>query len=205
MWIHSCSAIPRTCLSPVVVFTVLSLCLTGTVSAAITIRTLAGDNAINNVKRGTGFEPVVQVLDRSGTPLQGATVTFYLPSVGPGGTFPDGNKSLTVQTDESGRAAARGFRPNSLTGQFDIRISGSHAGETASIVVRQTNAAPAVEARSNRRLLILGLVAGAVAGGILAAQGGGSSGSPNSPGSPSPSDPIGGTVTPGTPGFGPPR
>ncbi len=58
---------------------------------AITIQIVEGQGAINNVKRGAAFEPVVEVRDQQGTPLVGATVTFTLPAVGPSATFPDGS------------------------------------------------------------------------------------------------------------------
>jgi hypothetical protein len=172
--------------------------------ATISIRAVAGDNAINNIKRGTGFEPLVEVVDDAGKVIPDATVTFTLPMVGPGGSFGDGRKTLSLQTDAQGRALARGFRPNSLTGRFEIRISAAKSGETASFVVHQTNAAPAVESKHGRRILILGLVAGAVAGGVLAAQSGGSSPA-TSASPPVRSDPVSGTITAGAPGFGPPR
>ena len=174
--------------------------------AEISVRTIAGDNAINNIRRGTAFEPEVEVRDATGNPISGAVVTFTLPSVGAGGSFPDGSRTLTLPTGENGRALARGLRTNQVTGPFNIRVNASFKGESASTVLRQTNAAPTVEAKQGRKIRIMGLIAGAVAGGLLATQGGGST--PSSPGGPFGGDTPAtapGVVTPGQPGFGPPR
>jgi hypothetical protein len=170
---------------------------------AIRIEVLEGQGAINNITRKTAWEPAVQVLDEAGAPVAGATVTFVLPAVGASGQFADGSRVLAMQTDENGRAVASGLRPNNVVGQFEIRVTATHSGATANVTITQTNAAPA-EAPSgkSKRYLILGLVGAGIAGGVLAAVAGGG-GSSNGGSSPPPANP--GTVTPGTPGFGPPQ
>src|SRR4051794_29222343 len=107
----------------------------------ISIQVVEGQNAINNITRNTAYEPIVEVQDASGRPVAGASVTFVLPAVGPGATFADGNRTLMLQTDVAGRASARGLRPNNQTGQFDIRVTATHEGKTASVTITQTNAA----------------------------------------------------------------
>jgi hypothetical protein len=171
-------------------------------NSEIRIQTIAGHGAINNIARGSGFEPVVEVQDAQGRPVAGASVTFTLPAVGPGGVFADGGRVLIAHTDENGRASARGLRPNRTLGQFEIRVNASYEGETASAVITQTNAAPAEREKSNTRkwAILLGVVGGAVAAGVIAASGGGGS-------EPSAANPpvVTGTITPGAPGFGAPR
>jgi hypothetical protein len=172
--------------------------------ARLTVDVVEGQNAINNVTRTTGFEPVVEVKDTSGRPVEGAAVTFTLPALGPGGTFADGGKTLMIHTDAAGRAAAKGLRPNKATGRFEIHVRASHAGDSASTVITQTNAAPtSVSSGSGKKwAIVLGVLGGAVAAGAVAAGGGGSSAArPPSTAADSPS----GSVTPGAPGFGPPR
>jgi hypothetical protein len=123
--------------------------------------------------------------------------------LGAGGTFANGTSTFTGTTDEDGEATASGFRPNGSTGQFQIRVSASLKNETARAVITQTNAAPAQEARS-RRVLILTLVAGAVAGGAIAAASKGGGSRPASAATPtSPGTSLG--LSPGDPSFGPPR
>jgi len=171
---------------------------------ALRVDVLEGEGAINNIGRRTAWEPVVRVTDTSGSPVSGAVVTFILPAIGAGGTFADGSKVLSIQTDESGRAVARGLKPNRVTGRFEIRVTATQGSRTASTSITQTNAAgaPGSSARS-KKILILGLVAGGVAGGVaFAARGKSSSSSTSGGGS---SDSVGGTITPGQPGFGPPK
>ena len=170
----------------------------------ITIRFVEGQGAINNINRGTAFEPIVEVLDEQGLPAKDASVTFTLPAVGPSGAFPDGGKLLIVRTDENGRAIARGMRPNRLSGQFEIRVTANYQGRSTTAVLTQTNAAPSTAERGSGRkwAIILGIVGGAAAAGVLAASGGGGSSAPAPTGSPTP---PAGSVTPGTPGFGAPR
>lgn len=168
----------------------------------LTIRFVEGQGAINNITRGTAFDPIVEVLDAQGMPVKDASVSFTLPTVGPSGAFPDGSKVLIARTDENGRAIARGMRPNRLAGRFEIRITATHQGQSATAVLTQTNAAPAsTERGSGRKWAILaGVIGGAAIAGVVAASGGSSS----SPAATTPQPPAG-TVTPGAPGFGAPR
>ena len=175
--------------------------------SGLTLQVVEGQNAINNISRNTAYEPVVEVRDSEGKPVAGASVSFVLPTIGPGALFPDGTRELMIQTDATGRAVGRGLRPNNQVGQFEIRVVASHNGARATATVTQTNAAPVVaSSRSGKKLaIILGLVGGGAAAAFAAASGGGGGGgsSPTSP--PASGDPITGTITPGTPGFGPPR
>ena len=82
-----------------------------------------GDGAINNLRQRTVREPIVQVEDENHKPVAGASVVFLLPSRGAGGTFGNGTHSLTVVTDQQGRAIARGFEPNTVKGQYQIQVS----------------------------------------------------------------------------------
>jgi hypothetical protein len=161
-----------------------------------------GEGAINNTKDQNFHEPVVQVLDDSQKPIAGAAVVFFLPTTGPGGTFFDGTRSLTVTTDAQGRATVRGIRFNHLPGQMKIRVTASAGGQTATAIITQTNLSggggPPVMSKTVKILLIVVLAAGAVTGAILATRGGSSSSSGGSPATP----PI--TITAGTPTVGAP-
>jgi len=163
---------------------------------------LEGDGAINNVRVRPSREPRVRVEDQNEEPLSGVPVTFMAPGFGAGGAFGDGGSSVTVITGEDGEAVAAGFRPNSLVGQFEIRVSASRDGHTARATITQTNAAPVQEARS-KRFIILGLVVGAVAGGAFAATSLGGGGSDPASSARPASTSLG--VSPGSPTFGPPQ
>jgi hypothetical protein len=169
------------------------------------IEVVEGQGAINNITKRTAWEPIVQVVDEKGAPVQGAVVTFVLPADGAGASFTDDNKVLSVQTDESGRATAKGMRPNTVAGQFEIHVTAASTGRSASATITQTNAAPAqVSAKKSKKgLIILLVVAGAGAGAAAALAGGKSSSSSTTPTPPPVTTP--GTVTPGTPGFGAPH
>jgi hypothetical protein len=170
---------------------------------------IEGDGAINNVRQRVNRDPIVQVEDENRRPIAGAAVVFFLPDQGPSGTFANGMRSLTVTTDAQGRATATGFRPNNQTGQLQIRVTASFAGQTASAIITQTNVSGGGSAGSStgmstgaKVLLIVGILGAAAAVGTVVAvrsnddSGGGGGVSPPPPGI---------TLTPGTPTVGGPR
>ncbi len=147
-----------------------------TAPANLNLVIVEGDGAINNIRQRTAREPIVQVEDENHKPVAGAVVVFLLPNQGAGGTFANGSHSLTVITDERGRAVARGLRPNTAQGQFQIHVNVSYNGQTASTTIKQTNAAGAAAGAaaaggiSGKLLAVLIVVgAAAVAGGVYAA------------------------------------
>ncbi len=162
-----------------------------------------GQGAINNIQQHRAKEPVVQVTHEDGEPVRQASVTFQLPETGPGGTFADGNKMLTVQADEKGVAVGRGLRPNPIAGRFQIRVTASFQGATASAVISEINAQPAATGGGgSKKFLIIALIGGAAAGGLAAALGGKSSSS-SSVGTVSAPPPT--VLVPGTPTIQPPH
>jgi hypothetical protein len=173
----------------------------------VRVEVLEGNGAINNIRTRTAREPVVRVTDATGAAVSGAVVTFVLPAIGAGGSFADGEKVLSIRTEEDGRAVASGLKPNGVVGQFQIRVNATHEGRSASATIVQTNASPAsgTSARS-KKLIILGLVAGGLVGGVAAAAAGGGNGARPAGSTPPAADaPSPGSITPGTPGIGPPR
>jgi hypothetical protein len=171
----------------------------------LNIVVVEGEGAINNIRQRTAREPIVQVEDQNRKPVAGAAVTFTLPSRGAGGAFSNGARSVTVLTDEQGRAAAKGLRPNNVKGKFEIRVNASKEAQRGSTVISQTNVVGAAAAAaagvgiSVKVLLALTAVAGAaVAGGVVAATRGGS-GSSGAGGA------TATTISPGAGTVGPPR
>jgi hypothetical protein len=179
-------------------------------AARLKITVLEGDNAINNIGLRRAKQPIVEVQTEGGSPVEGALVSFVLPSQGPGGAFAENGETLTVTTDSKGQAAARGLYPNKTPGQFQIRVVASYQGQTATTNITQTNAEPTGTSKgASRKIAILALVGGAVAGGAFALASGGKGSSSNSPATvpsvptaPAPSS--GAVITPGNPSFGPP-
>jgi hypothetical protein len=177
------------------------LCAVLARSAAIVprIEVLEGDGAINNIRLHHAKEPVVRVVDQDGHPIPNVAVTFVLPGTGAGGSFADGKASLTVTTDEDGRAVGHGLRPNGSAGQFQIRVTTSLQGQAATANISQTNAEPAQGGGSSKTLLIVALIGGAAAAGAAVALGKGKSSSSAPPSNP------GAVISPGNPSFGPPK
>ncbi len=126
---------------------------------ALRIEILEGEGAINNVRQRTAREPIVRVVDRNNRPVAGAAVLFLLPQSGAGGSFSGGAKVLNVITNQQGVAAARGLQLNTVVGEFQIRVTASYQGQTATAAIAQTNSAAAAGA--------------AGAGGAAAGAGGG--------------------------------
>ena len=184
---------------------VLFFCPAGTIAAASALRIVVveGDGAINNVRAHTAHDPVVEVRNENDALVSGASVIFQTPATGASAEFADGMRSFITQTDAEGRAAAQGLRPNSVTGPYQIRVTASWESQTASAVIGQVNAAPA-EAKSSKKIWIIGLAAGAAAGGAFAASHGGKSSSGASTSAAQPTAPAG-TIVPGSPSFGPPH
>lgn len=139
-----------------------------------------GEGAINNIRQRTAREPIAQVQDENDRPIAGATVIFLLPESGPGGTFPGGARSLSVVTDSNGRAVAKGFRPNGISGKYQIQVEASYQDLFAQTTISQANAVLTVTTGgiSGKLILILAAVGGAVAGGVLAATSGGNGNGP---------------------------
>ena len=146
-------------------------------AAKLNIVIVEGDGAINNIRQRVAREPIVQVEDENRRPIAGASVTFFLPNQGASGAFANGARSLTVTTNNQGQAVASGFRPNNIPGKFEVRVTASHQGQTASATIAQTNILGAAAAAGGiavaKILLIVGIAGAAVAGATIAATQGG--------------------------------
>jgi hypothetical protein len=176
---------------------------TAQVAPMLNLVVLEGEGATNNIRQRTAREPVVQVQDENHKPVAGAIVVFTLPSNGAGGAFANGAHTLSMVTDNQGQAVARGFRPNGLKGQYQIHVNATHQGQTASIDIKQTNAALTASAAaagvSGKLIAVLVVVGAAAAGGIVYATHNGS-------GTPAAATiPAGTTIAAGAGTAGPPR
>src|SRR5438094_104578 len=140
----------------------LGLIASGAAGAqTLRIVVVEGDGAVNNIHLERAKEPVIRVEKADGSALSGAGVHFLAPVQGPGASFFDGAPSLTTLTDVEGRAIGRGLKPNKIPGQFEIRVTASYAGDTATAKILQTNAEPVELGRhSSKTLAILAIVGG---------------------------------------------
>lgn len=158
---------------------------------------LEGDGAINNVRSPRAKEPVVRVEGANNQGVAGAVVTFLLPANGAGAVFGDGGSSLTLTADDRGEAVARGLHANRIAGTFQIRVSASAGGRTASASIAQTNVDPGSHT-SSRKIAVIAILGGAAAAGAAAALSGGKA----KAATPAPSATV---VVPGIPAIGGPQ
>jgi hypothetical protein len=177
---------------------------TAQVAPMLNLVVLEGQGATNNIRQRTAREPVVQVQDENHKPVAGAIIVFTLPSNGAGGTFANGARTLSMVSDNQGQAVARGFHPNGLKGQYQIRVNASYQGQTASININQTNAAltasgAAAAGVSGKLIAVLVIVGAAAAGGIVYATHNGSGTTAAA------TIPAGTTIAAGAGAAGPPR
>jgi len=174
-------------------------------ATGLKVEVMEGEGAINSISERRAREPVVRVLDDNNRPVAGATVSFVTPDLGASAMFPSGS-TIAVTTGPDGVAAGRGLRPNNIAGEFQIRVTASFQGRTATAAITQTNAAPAAARRGNG--LAIALVAiiggGAAAGAAVALGGKGGTTSPTPTPTPTPTPRPATTVTPGGGSFGPP-
>jgi hypothetical protein len=179
--------------------------LPATPPIGLKINIVEGDGAINNITEGRARDPIVKVTDDDNKPIAGAAVTFLLPDLGAGGTFPTG-ASVTVTTGDDGVATARGLRPNNVAGQFQIRVTASYRSLVARASITQTNAAPAsatIKKSNAKWIALIAIIGGGAAAGAALGLSGGSN-SPGGGGTPPPATRPPTTVAPGGGVFGAP-
>lgn len=177
----------------------------------LVVEIIQGDNATYNPRELTTQEFIVEVRDDNDRPVAGAMVVFFLPESGPGGQFPGGAKSLSVTTDQAGRATAKGFVHGTETGKFQIRVEASYQGATGQAVMNQAvvlPSAPVIQPKPAgggfNALLAVGLAAaaGAAVAVAVAVGGGNGGGTPSGPVTPVTQTTI--TAGPGAPTVGAP-
>ncbi|MBI3665298.1 MAG: carboxypeptidase regulatory-like domain-containing protein [Acidobacteria bacterium] len=108
-------------------------------SGVLKIVVLEGDGAFNNMKKRIGRDPVVEVRDEKDHPVAGAKVVFTLPPDGPSATFDGGGRVFRATTDERGRAATKGLKPNSTEGRYKIAVTASWSSRSGYAAISQSN------------------------------------------------------------------
>jgi hypothetical protein len=169
---------------------------------------LQGQDSVNNLETRTATSPVVEVRDSNDVPVAAAEVTFELPQAGPGAFFEGQQTKHVARSDLRGQAAVPGYRPNSDSGRFQIKVTASSAGRTGSTTIRQTNSAkefseskPDKRMAAWKKLVIWGAIIGTGAGlGIYFA----TRDEPPPPAAPPPPPPTI-IISPGAPVIGGPR
>lgn len=145
------------------------------------ITIVEGEGALNDIRTRTAREPIVQVDDENHKPVAGALVLFALDNSGsPYANF-SGVSSLSVRTDQAGRAVGRGFQVTRRKGNYSIHVRASVGALVAEGVILESNisgvagengSGRTIGGVSHKKIWIVSsiVVAGAVAGIIAATQ-----------------------------------
>jgi len=139
---------------------VLPACLAG---EELHIRIVEAAGPVHVAGSRSGRPLVVEVVDQSGRPVEGAAVSFRLPGgTGPGGMFENGLPTEVVITKSDGLAAAPGIRWNKVAGPFQIQVlaakgdlRGSASSPRRLVSSADDASGPAVGTKSNRRLILI--------------------------------------------------
>jgi hypothetical protein len=123
--------------------TVASFSLTNLPGAAASVIAIGGTP--QNAVKSTAFGVLLQamVLDGSGSPVTGVTVTFQAPGSGVSGMFANGTATTTAITNASGVAAASAFTANSTLGSYTVTASVAGVAAPANYLLANTPTAPA--------------------------------------------------------------
>lgn len=167
-------------------------------------------------KNRVSAESVIQITDENNVPVAGIAVTFTIPSlIGGGASFASGGLASIVTTNAAGIASSGSFVAGTAS-TFSMSVVASVPGGALSAGI-PVNAGAALAAggggaagagtgaggaTGGHTALIIGIVAGAVAAGAVAAKvaTGGGGKNPSQPATPS------ATITIGSgPSFGPPH
>jgi hypothetical protein len=155
--------------------------IVGAQPAALRVTLIEGDGAVYPAGSRATRGVTVKVTDETGQPVEGATVSFSLPSDGPGGVFASGGRTEVATTRSDGGAGVWGMQWNRTPGPFGILITAvkgpARGGVTCSqsLVVaaaadhHQSHAGPG----GHKWLWITLAVVGGAAGAGVAAAGGG--------------------------------
>lgn len=115
------------------------------VGIGLHIVVLGGQNAINVVKKRAAVKPLVEIRDRTNSPVEGAWVTFTTPNDNPSAVFSNGSRSETLVTNRTGQATVASMRPEGA-GAFQLRVTASFHGDTTAVNIFQTNVLSAADA-----------------------------------------------------------
>jgi hypothetical protein len=150
----------------------VSLVLKADEPGILNLKVIEGDDAVYPIGSRATRGVTVLVSDERGRPVGGATVSFTLPSGGPGGVFASGGRTEIATTRADGRAAVWGMRWNRLPGGFQLRVmaikgqarAGASAAQSLSDAPEAKAAAGGQRGGSgSHKVLWISLAAGAAA------------------------------------------
>ena len=140
------------------------------------IQILDGEGALNDIRGGTAREPIVQIEDENHKPIAGALVIFTTPATGPSATFSNGLTTFQTTTLSDGKAIAEGFKPNGISGSYQIQVHATSGDLSSQAVINQTNVSASNSNASHsprpfpaKMILIVAAAAGGAAIAVLLA------------------------------------
>jgi hypothetical protein len=152
--------------------------IAGAQPPALKVTLVEGEGAAYPVGSKATRGVTVKVTDEAGWPVEGATVSFSLPSDGPGGVFASGDRTEVATTHADGGAAVWGMQWNRTPGPFGILITAVKGEARGGITCSQSLAAAAAPNPRQSRIgagghkwlwITLAAVGGAAGAGVAAA------------------------------------
>lgn len=150
---------------------------------SLLITIVEGEGALNDIRTRTAREPIVEVDDENHKPVAGALVLFSLDKTGSSYANFSGLPTVSVRTDQAGRAVATGFKTTRKKGTYNIKVQATVGVLVADTIINETNievlipehgtTTATVGVGSHHKVvwIVSGvLVAGAVAGIVIATQ-----------------------------------
>jgi hypothetical protein len=120
--------------------------------AVLQIRVLEGEGAVVGMGGKSSRGIVVQVTDETGRPVEGAAVSFHLPTDGPSGTFLSGLKTEIATTAPDGKVSVYGIEWNSVPGPVQVRVTAAKGEARAGVIVNlYVSDKPVTETAAERR------------------------------------------------------
>jgi hypothetical protein len=101
---------------------------------------LAGQKEQNDLQRHLMAPLVVQVVDQSDNPVEGADVVFRFPFAGPSATFEGQKTAQSFRSDAQGQARATNWTANYQTGNFKVSVTATLGNQMGQTTVSMSNA-----------------------------------------------------------------
>jgi hypothetical protein len=159
---------------------------------------LAGQREANDLQRRVMAPLVVQVLDQSDNPVEGAEVVFRFPASGPGASFDGLKAAQTFRTNAEGQARATNWTANNQVGSFQVRVTASLGNQFGQAIVSMSNVTRVTSDTGKKprhwmskkvAIIVIAVAAGTVTGILVSRNSGGGG-------------PAIVTISPGTPTLG---
>ena len=142
---------------------------------SLLITVVEGEGALNDIRTRTAREPIVQVDDENHKPVAGVLVLFSLDKTGTTYASFGGAPTVSVQTDQAGRAVAKAFQIAHRKGNYQISVHATYGDLAANAVINESNVTAAASGNATTATVgvvahkkVIWIVSGVLAGGAVA-------------------------------------